>query len=201
MERPPEGPVIARCQKGDEDGFRQFMDLYRGYVYLLCHSMSRDKEEALDLCQEVFLAAFRAVKSVRQGAPVKPWLRRVAVNTCLNYGRSPRSGLRLQLTAEGTLDAPHLGGAAQAGIFRGSDGDPAEQVESMETRQAVRQAMNSLTPDQRLAVVLFHQEGLTYEEIVAETGWPLGTVKTNLYRGRKQLGRLMKVFMEGGSIS
>lgn len=200
MERPPESTVIAKCQVGDEDGFRQFMDLFRGYIFTLCYSVSHDREESLDLCQEVFLNAFRAIGSLRQGAPVKPWLRRIAVNTSLNYRRSPRSGIHMQLTADGTLDGlqDRTSGAGDPG---GLDGDPAEQVESLEAGEAVRRAIKSLPQDQRLAVVLFHQEGMSYDEISAETGWPLGTVKTNLFRGRKELGRLMKAFTEGGLVS
>ena len=193
----PEDLALALCQKGDEEGFRQLMSIYRGYVYSLCYSVIRDREESLDMCQEVFLAAFRGVGSVRTGVPLKPWLRRVAVNVCLNYRRSPRSGALLQLTADGVIDGRGDGTREVASTAGGWDGDPAEQVESKEAGSAVRAAMKDLPPDQRLAVLLFHQEGLSYNEIAAETGWPAGTVRTNLYRGRKELGRRVKALIGG----
>lgn len=186
MPESPEAPEIALCKKGDEEGFRRLFEAYRGYVYSLCFSVSFDREEALDICQEVFLAVFRGMKSVRSGAPLKPWLRRVAVNVCLNYIASSRSGARNH-----PVDMNDLG------ILAGDD--PVGEVEGEEARWEIRRALGSLQPDQRLAVVLFHQEELSYEEIAAATGWPLGTVKTNLFRGRKEMGKHLRSYFGGGT--
>lgn len=195
MRESPEALAIALCQKGDEEGFRCLYDTYCSYVYSLCFSIVCDRDEALDACQEVFLAVFRGVKSVRAGAPLKPWLRQVAVNVCLNYKASARSGTRSLPVNGDCLDGDSVSRLASAG-----SADPVRAAEDGEARQAIRRALGSLHPDQRLAVVLFHQEGLTYEEIAAASGWPRGTVKTNLYRGRKQLGKQLRPFLGGGAI-
>ncbi len=187
MPTSPEASIIALCQKGDEEGFRRLFETYRGYVYSLCYRVSFDREEALDMCQEVFLAVFRGLKSVRAGAPLKPWLRRVAVNVCLNYRDSARSGNRAE-----PVDGVALGSVS-------TDGDPVYEMEHEEATRAIQQALGALSADQRLAVVLFHQEELSYQEISEVTGWPVGTVKTNLFRGRKQMGMHLQFLLGGGA--
>ena len=191
----PEAPAIALCQKGDEEGFRRLYDTYCSYVYSLCFSVVCDRDEALDACQEVFLAVFRGVKSVRADAPLKPWLRQVAVNVCLNYRASTRSGAQSL-----PFDGDRLDSDYESRLVSGGSVDPVRAAEDAEAKQAIRRGLGSLHPDQRLAVVLFHQEGLTYEEIAVASGWPLGTVKTNLYRGRKELGRQLRSFLGGDAI-
>lgn len=147
----------------------------------------------MDACQEVFLAVFRCLGRVREDAPLKPWLRRVTVNVCLNYRDSPRSG-------RGTVPVDGQGSAGSPSDPWGVAPDPAREAEMAETRDAVRAAIAELPPDQRLAVVLYHQEGQSYEEIASATGWPLGTVKTNLYRGRKELGKRLRFLRESGEM-
>ena len=82
-----EALVLARCQEGEQEGFRQFFDMFRGYIYSLCYRMTGNREEVLDLCQESYLAIFRGIKTVRPGCPLKPWVRRVTLNVCLNHRR------------------------------------------------------------------------------------------------------------------
>lgn len=147
----------------------------------------------MDTCQEVFLAVFRGLGSVREDAPLKPWLRRVTVNVSLNYRDSPRSGRRI-VPVDGNGPAGDPSGTL------GVAPDPARVAELAETRDAVLAAIAGLPPDQRLAVVLYHQEGQSYEEIASVTGWPLGTVKTNLYRGRKELVKRLRTLRESGEL-
>lgn len=193
MPQSPDAVALTLCRRGQEEGFRRLIDTYRGYVYSLCFSIISDREEALDTCQEVFLAVFRGLGSVREDAPLKPWLRRVTVNVCLNYRDSPRSGRRI-VPVDGNGPAGDPSGTL------GVAPDPARVAELAETRDAVLAAIAGLPPAQRLAVVLYHQEGQSYEEIASVTGWLLGTVKTNLYRGRKELVKRLRTLRESGEL-
>jgi RNA polymerase sigma-70 factor (ECF subfamily) len=188
-----EARAIALCKSGDEEGFRRLFNTYRGYVYSLCFAIVCDREEALDACQEVFLSVFKGVGSIREGAPLKPWLRQVTINACLNYKASARSATRALPGGGDSLDGDSLAWQAST-----SGDDPAQLVEAGESRLAIEEALGTLPSEQRLAVVLFHQEGLSYEEIAAASGWPLGTVKTNLYRGRRELGKMLRPLLRGG---
>jgi RNA polymerase sigma-70 factor (ECF subfamily) len=182
-----EALLLRKCQEGEEEGFRQFFDMFRGYIYSLCYRMAESREEVLDLCQESYLAIFRGIKTVRPGYPLKPWVRRVTLNVCLNHRRRRMARIREEVAAwAGHLDPLDAGSLSAAGT---SQDGPAGQVELGEIRDMLQRAMEALSVEQRMALVLFHQEGLSYEEICEETGWPLGTVKTNLFRARKALAR------------
>ncbi|HHX28325.1 MAG: RNA polymerase sigma factor [Bacillota bacterium] len=185
-----EALVLARCQEGEQEGFRQFFDMFRGYIYSLCYRMTGNREEVLDLCQESYLAIFRGIKTVRPGCPLKPWVRRVTLNVCLNHRR--RWMARIQEEAVAWIGHLEPGNVdSLSGIAGATQDGPARQVELKETRDMLSRAMEALSPEQRMVVILFHQEGLSYREICDETGWPLGTVKTNLFRARKVLARVM----------
>jgi RNA polymerase sigma-70 factor (ECF subfamily) len=184
-----EALLLKRCQEGDQEGFRQFFDMFRGYIYSLCYRMTESREEVLDLCQESYLAIFRGIKTVRPGCPLKPWVRRVTLNVCLNHRRRQMARIQEEVVSwAGHLDPAQAG--SLSGIAAASTQDaPADQVEMGETRDMLRRAMEALSAEQRMVVILFHQEGLSYREICEETGWPIGTVKTNLFRARKALAR------------
>ncbi len=186
---------MADISEAEQEGFQQFCDMFRGYIYSLCYRMTGNREEVLDLCQESYLAIFRGIKTVRPGCPLKPWVRRVTLNVCLNCRR--RQMARIQEEAVSwsgypePAEADSLGGVAAA-----TQDGPAVQVELGETRDMLRRAMEALSVEQRMVVILFHQEGLSYREICEETGWPIGTVKTNLFRARKALARVMGDYEE-----
>lgn len=182
-----EALVLAKCQEGEQEGFSQFFEMFRGYICSLCSRMSADQEDALDLYQESCLAIFRGMRSVRQGTPLKPWVRRVTLNVCLNEHRKRSSRLSVTTVSREDVDA----GTPMAGVYRSGASDPQEEAESGEIRDFISRAVRLLNPDFRAVVILFHQEGLSYREIADVTGWPVGTVKTNLFRARKALAAMM----------
>jgi RNA polymerase sigma-70 factor (ECF subfamily) len=108
----------------------------------------------------------------------------VVVNVCLNYlRRQPPETLSLDQTAGGNFS---LAGALAAG----HEDDPQARLEWLETKEALRAALERLPPLWRLVLALRHQEELSYQEIAAVTGLPLGTVKTYLFRARNLLRRV-----------
>jgi RNA polymerase sigma-70 factor (ECF subfamily) len=190
-----EALLLRRCQEGEQEGFQQFFDMFRGYIYSLCYRMTGNREEVLDLCQESYLAIFRGIKTVRPGCPLKPWVRRVTLNVCLNYRRRQMARIREEAVSWAGHPEPWEADSL-SGVAWATQGGPASQVELRETRDMLWRAMETLSAEQRMVVILFHQEGLSYREICEETGWPVGTVKTNLFRARKALARVMGDYEE-----
>jgi len=185
----PETAILLKCQKGDGEAFRDFFRLYQRYVYALCFSFTYDREEALDLCQEAFLRVFKGIKSFREEYPVKPWLRRIVVNLCINHLRTRSANPDVELYGHRVPGEAQSNPVGPAGF---QEGDPVARAESGERIEMIREALTELTPEGRLAIVLRHQENLGYEEISRVTGWPLGTVKTHLFRARKDLKEKLK---------
>lgn len=181
-----DGDILRRCLQGDEEASRKIFRTYYWYVYALCLGFTQDREEALDLCQESFIRFFRGLKDFDLNRPLKPWIRRVVINACINYGRKrerypPAVSLQANCAGNANPEPPMSWSATTADV------NPVSHVELRETMEEVRQALKELSPEERLALVLRHQEGLNYAEIAAATGWPLGTVKTHLHRARKAL--------------
>jgi len=174
--------LIIRCREGDEGAWRLLLARYEIYVYRLCRQIGGSSEDALDLTQEALVKVLTGLDSFQLGRPFKPWLRQVTVNACLNC-------LRRRAPETISLEQPVAEDIVLGDTIAGNTGDPAHAAEWRDARDVLRQAMSKLPYQQRLVLVMRHQEGLSYEEIAAATDLPLGTVKTYLYRARQQLKR------------
>lgn len=174
--------LISRCREGDEEAWRLLLARYEAYVYRLCFKISGSREEALDLAQEALVKVLTGLDSFQTGRPFKPWLRRVTVNACLNC-------LRQRAPEMVSLEQPVAEDLVLGDTLAGNTGEPAAEAEWRDSREVIRQELSRLPPQQRLVLVMRHQEGLSYEEIAATTDLPLGTVKTYLFRARQQLRR------------
>lgn len=164
--------IVALCQKGRPEGFARLLLAYQERVYRRAYSFVHNRDDALDLTQEVFLKVIKAIGSFRPGSPLWPWLRRIVTNQCLNFLRSQPDLLSL----EGP-DLPEPAGGE----------DPADAAMAAWNWRQLQEALGALPPLWRMAVVLRHQEELSYEEIARALEIPVGTVKTYLFRARRTL--------------
>ncbi len=174
--------LIIRCRDGDDDACRLLLARYEAYVYRLCFRISGSREDALDLTQETLVKVLTGLDKFQPGRPFKPWLRQVTVNACLNC-------LRRRAPETVSLEQPVTENMVLKDTLAGQADDPAAAAEWQDAREVIRQAVSRLPPQQRLVLVLRHQEGLSYEEIAATADLPLGTVKTHLFRARQRLRR------------
>lgn len=165
------------CQQGRQEGFSLLLRAYQGKVYRRAYSFLRNREDALDATQDVFLRVLPAISRFRTGSPLWPWLRKITTNTCLNRLRA--AALRPE-----TLAWEQAAAELEA---RESGPGPETALELAWDRDLLEQALTELPPIQRMVVVLRHEEDLTYEQIADVTNLPLGTVKTHLFRARQKL--------------
>jgi len=147
-------------------------------AYNLAKWLTRSHEDAEDIVQEAFLRAFSAFESFR-GQDAKPWLLTIVRNTSMTWlKRNRNAGATIGL--EEALEDP---------VERSPD--PEEGLLISCDRQQVRQALEQLPLDFREAVILREMEGLSYKEISATVGVPIGTVMSRLSRGRDWLRRIL----------
>lgn len=173
--------LILWCREGREEGFRQLLGRYEQYIYGLCHRLTGNREDALDLTQETFIKVLNGLRGFQANRSFKPWLRQVTVNACYNFlSRRDPEGV--------SLEKPLGDGLVLSDVLQAVD-DPAREVEWRDTRRLLGAAMKELPPMQRMVLVLRHQEGMSYQEIAAVTSMPLGTVRSQLFRGRERLRR------------
>ncbi len=174
--------LLERAQRDDLDAFEELVLLYQDKVYSHCRYLSGNPEDAQDLAQDVFIQAFKGLRSFRQDADFGTWLHRITVNLWINFCRRNKKVVTL------SMDEPlDTGEGELARELAASEESPLERVERYEFNMAVERALNQLVPEFRTALVLREIEGYNYDEIASALGCSLGTVKSRINRGRKAL--------------
>lgn len=173
--------LIQRCALGDEGAFTQLVADHQRMVVQLALNLLGDRDEALDLSQEVFLRVFRTIGRFRGQSTLKTWIYRIAVNQARNRHRFWR---RRHRADQVSLDA-HM--AAHGDFRSGAQSGPDQVFAQKELAARLKQALDHLPFDQRTAIVLREVDGLSYEEIAYSLGVAVGTVKSRLTRARQTL--------------
>ena len=172
-----EATLILQAHQGDRAAFGQLVKAYQKKAYAMAYGFVGNREDALELAQEAFVRAFRAMSRFDPGMPFHPWLYRIVKNTCLNHIR--RRGRR----RETSLDAMTESGFDVAS----PTGEPDHQAELADLRRSIAEALEQLTPDHKEIIVLRHVHELSYGEIALYLDVPQGTVMSRLHAARKSL--------------
>lgn len=175
--------LIRRAQAGDTEAFGQLVERHMRRAYFAALSLVGSREDALDLSQEAFARAFRARKSIDPERPFYAWVYQILRRLCFNFLRDRRTRLRT-LDAAGSWLAEE---AADRAVL-----DPAAALERQEIRRAVAAAIDLLPAREREVIALKQFEGLSYKEIAALVGIPIGTVMSRLYSARQRLGQVLE---------
>jgi RNA polymerase sigma-70 factor, ECF subfamily len=193
---PSDAELVAEARRGAQEAFREIVVRFERPVYSLIVRMVQDPGTAEDLAQEVFIKAFRRLDTYDPDRKFSSWLFKIAHNTTIDHLRRhvPET---VSLEGGKDRDEEHRGGLA-AVLADDSLEDPSAAAERKDMARSLERAIARLRPDYREVVVLFYVEGAAYQEICEATGLPLGTVKTNLHRARKELAEAMAALGWGG---
>jgi RNA polymerase sigma-70 factor (ECF subfamily) len=176
-----EAALIARCVRGDEVACADLVAAHQRTVFNLAFHLLGDRDEALDLSQEVFLRVFRTLSRFRGQSTLRTWIYRIVVNQARNRQRWWRRRRRADLVS---LD-DHLARCGE--IEATGEVLPDRLLASKETAARIWSAMERLPFDQRTALVLREIDGLRYEEIAFSLDVAVGTIKSRLTRARQAL--------------
>ena len=174
--------LIRRAAAQDAAAFEQLMLLHQKPVYNICYRMAGNAEDALDLSQEVFLKAYRNIGNFDERSQFSTWIYRITANTCIDEMRK-RKG-RQSFSLEEELESEE--GSMQRQVADAGE-TPEESMLREEQKSEILQALESLSPEHKVAVILRDIKGLSYEEIAEILELTLGTVKSRISRGRNQL--------------
>ena len=167
--------LVGRARRGDREAFTQLIVQYQVPLYNMALRMVGRPDDAADIAQEAFLRAWEKIRSLRD-APFKSWLFQIAANLCYDhFRRGRRYGV---MPDEETSNVIGLGIATP---------DPQERAEASERNRLVRDSIQALDPDMRIAIVLRDVNGMAYDEIASVLRVPLGTVKSRIARARAQV--------------
>jgi RNA polymerase sigma-70 factor (ECF subfamily) len=176
-----EAALVRRCASGDEPACAELVAEHQRMVVQLAMNLLGDRDEALDLSQEVFLRVFRTIHRFRGQSSLRTWIYRIAVNQARNRHRFWR---RRRRADQVSLDE-HV--AAHGELLSGGESTPDRLLAQKELAARLQNALDHLPFDQRIAIVLREIDGLTYEEIAYSLGVAIGTVKSRLTRARQAL--------------
>lgn len=163
-----DGHLVRQVRAGQPEAFRQLVERHWRRVYAVAYGMLGHRQDAEDAVQETFLRAYRSLDRFDTQRPLGAWLVTIAANCC-----------RDQLSGRYRRPAPTDDLEDMAA--------PADSGSGQELREEVARAVRRLRPDFRVVFVLFHGQGLSYEEIAAALDKPTGTVKTWLHRARHEV--------------
>ena len=177
-----EAALIQRCTTGDEVACADLVAEHQRMVYALGLHLLGDRDEALDLSQEVFLRVFRTLASFRGQSALRTWIYRIVVNQARNRQRwwrrrhkADQVSLDQHVAAHGDLRQP------------GDHTAPDRAYARKQLAERLRAALDHLPFDQRTVIVLREIDGFSYEEIADSLGVAIGTVKSRLTRARQTL--------------
>ncbi len=183
-----EQALIAHCQLGEQQSYAVLVERYQRFAYNVAYNLVQDEEEAADLTQEAFMRAWQALPNYRAEARFSTWLYRIVHNLGLNRLEVLQRRRRMeQQEASPTTDGEDDGGFSMERLAGPESDQPAHVYEQDERRKFIWQQVSSLPPQYRDIIGLYYGQQLSYEEIAAMTGQPLGTVKTHLHRAKTML--------------
>lgn len=182
--------LVERVQRGDNKAFDALVLKYQHKIIKLISRYIRDQSEVLDVAQETFVKAYRALGQFRGESAFYTWLYRIAINTAKNY-----------LVAQGRRPPDTDIDAEEAEQFEGEsnlkESDTPERLALRdEIERTIYQAIEELPEDLRSAITLRELEGLSYEEIALAMSCPIGTVRSRIFRAREAIDRKLRPLLE-----
>jgi len=169
--------IIGKVVAGDQNAYREIVARYQNLVFGFGMRFFRNEDDACDFAQDILVKAFQNLSSFRGTAPFRFWLSRMAYNAAVNKYHSN------SLRKEDPLFAPDE--------LRSRDSLTAE-YERNEVRECLMSAIAELPDEYRICLDLFFFAGLSQLEISEITGFPVGTIKSNVFRAKKALRGLLK---------
>ena len=169
--------IIALAKTGDQRAFGELVDRYQRFVWNVALKMTGDHDDASDITQEVFVTVWQKLAQFQGTSSFSTWLYRVTTNKTLGFIKS-----------QATRQAKH----SRAGMEPHDNGNyemsnPTASIEKSEAEKALTRLLAKIDPDRRMALILREIEGLSYTEIASATDAPIGTVRSRIARGRREL--------------
>jgi len=178
--------LVERVQQGDKRAFDALVMKYQSRVVKVITRYLRDPVEAMDLAQEAFIKAYRALPNFRGESAFYTWLYRIAINTAKNH-----------VVAQGRRPPTDDVEASEAEFYEGPSAlkdtsTPERMVLRDEIERVVFEAIEALPEDLRTAITLRELEDMSYEEIAEVMNCPIGTVRSRIFRAREAIDKKLK---------
>jgi len=167
--------LVERYLAGDMTAFDELMIRYERQIYRVCYRFVENRDDAMDLAQEVFIKAFEHLGSFRRESSLKTWLYRIAMNHCINH---------VKKHSQEFVEVNEYTGSVMSSVQL--------QLEEREEREHLRRMVQQLPPKQKAILELRINEHLSYEEIAHISGRSVSTIKASVFFALEKLRKLVK---------
>jgi RNA polymerase sigma-70 factor (ECF subfamily) len=167
--------LVERYLTGDTAAFDEIMVRYERQIYRICYRFVENREDAMDLAQEVFIKAFEHLATFRRESSLKTWLYRIAMNHCINH---------VKKHSQEFVEVTEYTGSVNSRVQ--------DQLEEREQREQFRRLVKLLPPKQKAILELRINEQLSYEEIARISGRSISTIKASVFFALEKLRKLVK---------
>ena len=167
--------IVERYLAGDMTAFDELMIRYERQVYRVCYRFVNNRDDAMDLAQEVFIKAFEHLANFRRESSMKTWLYRIAMNHCINH---------VKKNAREFVEIKENIGSTRASVH--------SEMEEREQREQFRLLVKRLPPKQKAILEMRIHEQLSYEEIATMSGRSISTIKASVFFALEKLRKLVK---------
>ena len=167
--------IVERYLAGDMTAFDELMIRYERQIYRVCYRFVNNRDDAMDLAQEVFIKAFEHLSSFRRESSMKTWLYRIAMNHCINH---------VKKNAREYVELKENVGSTRASVH--------SDMEDREQRELFRTLVKKLPPKQKAILEMRIHEQLSYEEIATMSGRSISTIKASVFFALEKLRKLVK---------
>ena len=182
--------LVERVQKGDKHAFDLLINKYQHRIVSLVSRYVSDQADAMDVAQEAFIKAYRAMDRFRGDSAFYTWLYRIAINTAKNWlvarkRRPPATDIDAADAEQYDMDSRLK-----------EQGTPENELMREEIRKTVYDTIAALPDDLRTAIMLREMEGMSYEDIAVTMDCPIGTVRSRIFRAREAIDQKLKPLLD-----
>lgn len=176
--------LIADCLEGRPAAFGELVRRYQDRLYNTVYRLLDNAEDAQDVVQDAFLSAYQSLDSFKGDAQFFTWLYRIAVNAAISLKRKQRLAISIEAgrTREGAVEPLDTSDFSR----------PGQALEKAEQGRRIQDALNRLSPEHRMVLVLKEMDGLKYEDMAKILEVPIGTIRSRLHRARLELRELLQ---------
>jgi len=183
--------LVERVQKGDKRAFDLLINKYQHRIVSLVGRYVNDPADAMDVAQEAFIKAYRAIGRFRGDSAFYTWLYRIAINTAKNWlvarkRRPPATDIDAGDAEQYDMDSRLK-----------EQGTPENEMLREEIKRVVYETIAGLPEDLRTAIMLREMEGMSYEDIAVTMDCPIGTVRSRIFRAREAIDTKLKPLLDG----
>jgi RNA polymerase sigma factor (sigma-70 family) len=178
-----ERETIPKILDGNLRAFDLLVKQYERLVFHVCFKLVNDTNDAQDICQEVFIKVFKHLKNFNYQAKLSTWIAKIAYLTALNH---------IKKNKRDSFDPYPI----DIENYHFTLTDPESELIGKDVNRYVNHLMAQLPHQYQLVLTLFHLEEFSYQEIEEVTGWPEGTIKSYLFRGRKVLKEKLEHYLK-----